>query len=85
MSTRRSRAELRATLAIARASALARRPPGEWPRRNALARFAMLARQAAAGLTGREWYLEMNALRPVVLGPIPTRRRAVLRTPRRPA
>jgi hypothetical protein len=85
MSTRRSRAELRAALAITRASALARRPPAEWPRHHALARYAMLARQAAAGLADRAWRIEMNALRPVVLGPIPARGAAPLRTPRRPA
>ncbi len=83
MTTRRSRAELRAALAIARASALARRPPERWPRANALARYAILARQAAAGLADHAWRIEMNALRPVVLGPVPARRRAPLRTPRR--
>lgn len=84
MSIRRSRAEERATLIIARASELSRRPPAEWPWRYALARYVMLARQAAAGLAGPAWRVEMNRLRPVVLGPIP-QRAVALRTPRRPA
>jgi len=84
MSTRRSRAEARAALTIARVSELSRRPPSEWPRRHALARYVMLARQAAAGLAGPTWRIEMNGLRPIVLGPLP-RRAAAQGRPRPPA
>ena len=69
-------------MVIARVSDLSRRPPAEWPSRHALARYVMLAKQASAGLAGPGWRVEMNRLRPVVLGPIPQR---ALRTPRRPA
>jgi hypothetical protein len=80
-----SRAALHAQLAIARASASARRPAAAWPPGFALARYLILSRQAAAGLAGASWRVEMNVLRPLVLGPVPAPRRTVVRAPRRSA
>jgi hypothetical protein len=74
-----SRAALRAQLAIARARAESRRPPAEWPPGFAVTRYLILARQAAAGLADARWRMEMNRLRPLVLGPIPVRATGIRR------
>jgi hypothetical protein len=84
MNARQSRAELLASLVLLRANAIAKRPPSEWPRHLAMARYVALAREAAAGRAGPGWRAEVNGLLPVVLGPIPQARRAV-RMPRRSA